>query len=244
MCRMVAAVFRDSFPVYMLPDLRRVAEVGKVPDQGDEVDGHRDGWGAVAFDGTVPYYLGRSAEPVHIDPAFDEVAARIGGLRGPNIVIVHARRGTAGSRSLLNTHPFIGDGITFAHNGTVREFEPKTAHVPVGETDSERVFSLLLDRYGETDDLRSSLRSVIRETSAHEHTGLIFVASDGRQLVGFRGYAPGHDASYYTLNFFEREGSVVFYQETRLDLEGVREVANGEMVSVGPDLGVVRERLY
>ncbi len=241
---MVASVFRDRFPSYMLPDLRKVAEVGKVPDQGDEVDGHRDGWGAVVFDGTVPRYIGRSAEPVHIDPAFDDAVAKIEALQGPNTVIVHARRGTAGSQSLQNSHPFIGDGIAFAHNGTVRGFEPETIHRPSGETDSERVFCLLLDSYEETGDLRASLRSVVKETNAHDHTGLIFIASDGTQLLGFRGYAPGHDASYYGLNFFSGDGCVVLYQETRLDLEGVTEVMDGEMVTIGSDLSVRREKVY
>jgi predicted glutamine amidotransferase len=241
---MVAAVFRRGFPMYMLPDLRKVAEVGKVPDQGDEVDGHRDGWGAVSFDGAVPFYLARSAEPVHTDPGFDQVAPGIDSLTRPNIVIVHARRGTAGSRTLENSHPFISDGIVFAHNGTVMGFDPDTLHMPVGQTDSERVFALLLDRLGEIGDLREALRSVIRETASHEHTGLIFLVSDGRQLIGFRGYGQGLDPAYYSLNFFERDDCVVFYQETLLELDGAIEVANGEMISVDTDLRVVRETVY
>lgn len=244
MCRMVAAVCRGEFPTYMLPDLRRVAEIGKVPDQGDEVDGHRDGWGAVSFDGAVPFYLARSAEPIHTDPAFDKLSSEIGTLTRPSIVMVHARRGTAGSRTIENSHPFISDGVAFAHNGTVIGFNPESAHKPVGQTDSERVFALLLDRLGETGGLRDALRSVVRETASYEHTGLIFLVSDGRQLIGFRGYGKGLDSAYYGLNYFERDDCVVFYQETQLDLDGATEVANGEMVSVDMELRVVRDTVY
>lgn len=69
--------------------------------------------------------------------------------------IAHIRKSTVGKISYGNTHPFVrelyGKVHSFAHNGTLeRVFENpdyQTRHYhPVGETDSERAFCVLLDR--------------------------------------------------------------------------------------------------
>ncbi|MEZ5666333.1 MAG: class II glutamine amidotransferase [Alphaproteobacteria bacterium] len=70
-------------------------------------------------------------------------------------VIAHVRHATRGSHTLENTHPFrrvLGRQVQlFAHNGTLEGIEracdaDALVYTPVGETDSELAFCLLLDR--------------------------------------------------------------------------------------------------
>jgi predicted glutamine amidotransferase len=215
MCRMIGVVFSKSFPYASLDDLRHVAEVGKVPDQGDEEDGHRDGWGMVSFRRSSPFYMGRSARPIHIDPSFDQAAKEISSLETPNILICHARRGTEGATNLPNTHPFVTDGIVFAHNGSVKDYHPETRFVPKGDSDSARVFSKFIDEYDESRDVRSALIKLIGgSVHGHNYTGLILLISDGRFLYGYRDYGPGRDPNYYNLKFAKYADKVIMFQES------------------------------
>ena len=234
MCRMVGMVFRDRVDANALRDLQHVAEVGTVPEQGDELPGHRDGWGIVSFRGGSPRYEGRSERPMHMDPSFDSALSSLSSVAGPNMLVAHARRGSEGSRSLANTHPFISDGLVFAHNGTVKKFHPETSRMPKGETDSERLFMRLMDRYDEMRDLRSAMRSLVREDVAgHEYTAAIILVSDGRTLYGYRGYSNEADAWYYGLKVSRCPGAVTVFQETVQGYSGdVRELRNGELVGV------------
>ena len=69
-------------------------------------------------------------------------------------VIAHVRHATRGAHTLENTHPFrrvLGRQLhLFAHNGTLKDIDGacprEMTYLPVGETDSELAFCLLLDR--------------------------------------------------------------------------------------------------
>ena len=70
-------------------------------------------------------------------------------------VIAHVRRSTIGAHTMENTHPFrraLGNHVHFlAHNGTMRKitdtYPREDLHYqPVGETDSEHAFCILLTR--------------------------------------------------------------------------------------------------
>lgn len=245
MCRMIGAVFTGDFPMHVLTDLRRVSEVGKVPDQGDEEDGHRDGWGMASFSNGSPFYMGRSPRPIHVDPSFDSAKEGLRGLEKPNTLICHARRGSEGETNIQNTHPFIRDGIVFAHNGRVKEFQPETEHEPRGNTDSERVFMMFLDRYAEKRDVPLALRSTLEEgIYGHDFTGLIFMIADGRHLYGYREYGEGEDGEYYNLKIASCEGNVIMFQETASDLwEDVEQIGNRELVRVDLSFEIVRRKL-
>lgn len=245
MCRMVGVVFRDRQDIGVLRDLQHVAEIGAVPDQGDEPPGHRDGWGIVSFMAGSPRYVGRSEREMHLDPSYDSALREVAKLKGPNILIAHARRGSEGSRSMLNTHPFVSDGLVFAHNGTVRSFHPRTSRRAKGETDSERLFMALMDRHDEKKDLRIALRSLILEDVAgHEFSAVILMVSDGRTLCGYRGYSDEKNAWYYGLRVSRCPDSVTLFQESVQGYAGeVDDVANGEIVSVDLGLGVKMERV-
>lgn len=245
MCRMVGIVFRDRPNVGSFRDLQHVAEVGLVPDQGDEPPGHRDGWGITSFRAGSPRYIGRSGRPMHLDPSYDAALADVVSLEGPNIVIAHARRGSEGSRSLANTHPFIGDGIVFAHNGTVKGFHPETTRAAKGQTDSERLFMALLDRMDEKKDLGAALKSlVLEDIEGHEYTAAILLASDGKEMFGYRGYSDEKDAWYYQLNISRCPDNVTLFQETVQGYVGdMKSLRNGEMAKVSISLEVSSEKI-
>jgi predicted glutamine amidotransferase len=112
---------------------------------------HKDGWGAA-------FYAGRDVRRLRDTGA----ASQSGGIRflreqefRSRIVLAHVRQATRGAISLANTQPFArelgGRMHVFAHNGDLLGLEEKTAgemgHFrPLGETDSEHAFCVLLAR--------------------------------------------------------------------------------------------------
>lgn len=109
--------------------------------------GNPDGWG-VAYGGGDVQVL---REPV---PAVDSELVRFLAEHGPlaTTVVSHVRRATQGGRILRNTQPYarVLGGFThvFAHNGHVPlDAIPESPWLrPVGDTDSEALFCLLLSR--------------------------------------------------------------------------------------------------
>jgi predicted glutamine amidotransferase len=240
---MLGVVFKGEFPLRILSDLRSISEIGKIPDEEDR--GHRDGWGMVSFRDGSPRYIGRSPRPAFLDPSFDSAMEDVPRLAPPNILIAHVRAASKGTATLQNTHPFVVGGIVLGHNGTIEDFHPKTTRIPKGETDSERLALLVADRYDEKGDLREALRSVILgELSEHEFSSAIMLASDGKVLCGYRDYARRDRAWYYDLRARQCGDRVALFQETQLD-QGSKtyQVKKGELVTVGLDLKVRKERV-
>lgn len=100
---------------------------------------HDDGWGmAYIEDGT--WKIHRSLKAI-----FDDDLIQIRKMK-TNAVIIHARFGTSGKKSIENTHPFqmehkkLGN-IVFCHNGTIEEEIVHSSHFDIkGSTDSEKLF--------------------------------------------------------------------------------------------------------
>lgn len=243
MCRMVGVVFKGKFPVETLVDLQHVAKIGKVPEE--EVDGHMDGWGIVSFMNRSPKLVGKSERPAYMDPSFDSAVRTVPELESPNILIAHVRRASRGDISLKNTHPFICEGIVFAHNGTVDGLRSDTTRKPKGETDSERLLMLLADKFDKTGDLESALKRLIKENirTKETYTAMMLV-SDGKRLFGYRGFTRQDREWYYKLKIAQCSDYVAIFQESINESEmlgSVSELENGELVSVGLGLDVKRE---
>lgn len=110
-----------------------------------------DGWGLALYDGhDVRLYK----EP---EPAADSLWLRfIEERRQPSqLLISHVRHATEGSVCLANTQPFVrelgGRAHVFAHNGQLNAIAQRLPSdprrfTPLGETDSEVAFCILLDR--------------------------------------------------------------------------------------------------
>jgi len=88
-------------------------------------------------------------------------------------VIAHIRKATQGIVSLENTHPFQrelwGRYWVFAHNGNLPQFQPALdgSFLPVGNTDSERIFCWLLQslrqRFDDVPPARDALFAALHE---------------------------------------------------------------------------------
>jgi hypothetical protein len=132
--------------------------------RGGVTDIHADGWGIAFFEGRgVRLFL--DPQPSAQSPVAELV--RNYPIRSLN-VIAHIRKATQGIVALENTHPFLrelwGRYWVFAHNGNLPGVQPELdgSFLPVGNTDSERVFCWLLQslrqRFGDTPPSRDQLQ--------------------------------------------------------------------------------------
>jgi len=115
--------------------------------RGGKTDDHSDGWGIAFFEGKG-CRLFLDDKPSSTSPVADLVR------RYPihsTHVIAHIRKATQGEVALRNCHPFQrelwGRYWVFAHNGNLPDFNPdfQSFYQPVGNTDSEKAFCLILE---------------------------------------------------------------------------------------------------
>ncbi len=115
--------------------------------RGGETDEHRDGWG-------ISFFEGKGCRAFKdVSPAAASVVSEL--VRNYPIkslnVIAHIRKASVGQVNLENTHPFSrelwGEYWVFAHNGDLERFNPalRGDYLPVGSTDSELAFCLILE---------------------------------------------------------------------------------------------------
>lgn len=112
---------------------------------------NRSGWG-IAYFHDRDAFLVKEPEPAHDSPWVRFVAEQNLESR---FIIAHVRLATVGEPTLENTHPFrraLGRRVhVFAHNGTLKGLHDDFGSTPlirypVGDTDSELAFCLLLER--------------------------------------------------------------------------------------------------
>lgn len=137
--------------------------------RGGETGVHADGWGIAFFEGKgVRLFL--DPKPSAQSPIAELV--RHYPIHSLN-VIAHIRKATQGHVSLENTHPFVrelwGQYWVFAHNGNLPQFQPELfgGFVPVGNTDSERIFCWFLQnlriRFNDNPPTRDVLFATLHE---------------------------------------------------------------------------------
>lgn len=143
MCELLA--LSSSQPARLTFSLRTLAGRGGL-------EGHaHDGWGVAFYDG-MDVALFR--EP---GAAADSALVHYLENQGPatGLAISHIRHATQGKVSLANTQPFVrelgGRTHVFAHNGDLPDIEGSVVlrlgeYRPVGQTDSEQAFCVLLAR--------------------------------------------------------------------------------------------------
>lgn len=109
---------------------------------------HADGWGLALYDGRAVRTFLEPTAAAHSPLARFVRENPIKTL----LAVAHVRKRTRGKVSLENTHPFVrelwGRSLVFAHNGTVRDARRHKLgrFRPIGTTDSEHAFCVLLDR--------------------------------------------------------------------------------------------------
>jgi len=112
---------------------------------------NKSGWG-IAYYEDDDVFLVKEALPASASPLAKYISDE---ARESTCVIAHVRLATTGSNSLKNTHPFrraLGRRThVFAHNGDLKGLhdeytDPFPHYEPIGETDSELAFCILLER--------------------------------------------------------------------------------------------------
>jgi predicted glutamine amidotransferase len=159
MCRLLGYVSRRSMSAgeAVGPDeVRAFADLARV---------HCDGWGAawVQHLGATPH-VRTSERSAERDPAFADQHAGHPAVAG----LLHLRWATLGLRvSPENTHPFLADGVAFAHNGSIPAdaftdvLEPAYRAGLRGTTDSERYFALVRQVRATGMDLSEAVRRAV-----------------------------------------------------------------------------------
>jgi glutamine amidotransferase len=159
-------------------------------ERGGRTGKHDDGWGLCLYEGRAVHSF-REPRPCASSPLAEFVR------KNPvktKVAIAHIRKRTRGRNNLANTHPFTrelwGRTWTFAHNGTVRidRSARLSRFVPVGSTDSEWAFCMLLERlstrFARAPRSRARLFQAIAELSRDlaARGTFNFLLSDGQAL--------------------------------------------------------------
>lgn len=188
MCELFA--MNSSHPTDVGPYLTRLMP------RGGKTGPHADGWG-------VAYYEGRAAR-IFKDPAPAAQSRLLATLARQRLrstaVVAHIRKANPSifGRSTANTHPFErewnGRSWVFAHNGKLpglHELDlcPRNRFRPLGDTDSELAFCLLLAAIADRSEregvlsppkLIDAIRPVVEVLS--ETGEFNFVLSDGEHV--------------------------------------------------------------
>jgi predicted glutamine amidotransferase len=167
---------------------------------------HDSGWGMAVYERTDggDLRLVRFPEAAHIDDDFLTATE----MRG-RIFNVHVRRATMGGLSLVNTHPFCLGSYSFCHNGTIMCY-PRllgdTVSPPVGDTDSEAFFNLLMSEYDPARPVECLRRAVRTAVERSPFSGINFLFSDGERLFAYR-------LGLFELHWLPRPGQLLVSSE-------------------------------
>jgi glutamine amidotransferase len=141
----------ELFCLSALRPTRTTFSLRHFAERGTPKTRNADGWG-IAFHEGRDIRLYKEPEPAGDSALLGFIERH---LRPTRLLISHIRHATRGGHSLANTHPFTrelgGRMHIFAHNGGFDGIDallarsPQRFH-PVGDTDSERGFCLLLER--------------------------------------------------------------------------------------------------
>jgi glutamine amidotransferase len=158
--------------------------------RGGRTGHHTDGFGIAFFeDRGCRVFL--DYEPSAASPIAELI--RNYPIKSTN-VIAHIRKATVGEATLANCHPFQremwGRNWLFAHNGTLENLPAlrKNFYRPVGATDSEHAFCLILEtlreRYPEPPGSGDLVRTIIEVTRAIAGHGIFnYILSDGELML-------------------------------------------------------------
>jgi predicted glutamine amidotransferase len=144
---------------------------------------HDSGWGIAYYADGEPH-VQRFAHAAYGDPSFAEAASA-----ESRLFEVHVRRATVGGLKLENTHPFLSDRFTYCHNGTIlqpanlRELSDRD---PLGDTDSELFFNVLMAMLDPDDVIGSLRRTVEAVCDRCQFSALNFLFCDGKCLYAYR----------------------------------------------------------
>lgn len=147
------------------------------------------GFGFVFYEKVIPNLIKKP------EPIYKENIEKEDYKFKSKIIIGHVRFASCGEKAHKNTHPFVREKWSFAHNGTVTEIKRWELKIfkPEGETDSEYAFCYLLDRIYDKKDLNEKIEILRNEALNISGLGKFnFLLSNGEYLFAF-----GHDRLYF-----------------------------------------------
>ncbi len=220
MCELLG--LSSNVPATVNVSLPKLAEHGRVSGT------YNDGWGVGYYEGPDVRLMKDSAAVG--DSEWIQFIANHD-LRSP-LVIAHTRKATRGTRSYPNAQPFVrelaGRAHLFAHNGDLPGIFKSTGFEtarfnPIGETDSELAFCVLLDRMAAVwtaANAKPTLRQrfLVVSSFAAELRKLgpaNFLYSDGELL-----FAHGHRRKHADTGKIEAPGLVSAQRRCRQDTIG------------------------
>jgi predicted glutamine amidotransferase len=153
---------------------QRVAATFWLLDAPDSLEeqSHRnpEGCGVAGFDPSGGVELHKAPVAAWDDPDFGNTARH---MRSATFV-AHVRHASTGGRTYENTHPFADGDVVFAHNGALGGLDRIEAElgdyrrVLHGETDSERMFALILkETAARQGDLGAGITAATRWIADH-----------------------------------------------------------------------------
>ena len=199
MCRVFGCVSAE--PVSIEHELLRAEN--PLIRQSEE---HDSGWGMAVYErpDAGDLKLVRFPEAAYSDGSFERATT----MRG-RIFNVHVRRATMGGLALINTHPFCLGAYSFGHNGTIVRYPrllENGVSPPVGDTDSEHFFNLLMAGYDAGDPVDALRRAVRTTVERSPFSGLNFLFSDGERLFAYR-------LGLFELHWLARPGQLLVASE-------------------------------
>ena len=205
---------------------------------------HCDGWGISHWNEDDELVTAKEPEVARNSPGF---RATIDGAR-TDAALLHLRKASVGMANLdANTHPFVADGVSFAHNGY---FSPRAAvdellagmpaRTCAGDTDSERYFALLLDEMESSAPVEALTRTARRIAGVAEVVSLNALLLTHEALYAFSYYdeevirRDGEDADSYVLRFRPGKENVIVASNGWEQASPTWEVlANGTILEIG-----------
>ncbi|HEY6881643.1 MAG TPA: class II glutamine amidotransferase [Polyangiales bacterium] len=208
--------------------------------RGGQTGPHADGWGLSLFEGN---FARTFLEP---HPAFSSPLAKF--LREnpipTKLAVAHVRKLTRGQAELKNTHPFVrvvqGRHVSFAHNGTLYHVKdiPLRYESPLGETDSEYAFCVVLERLRarfkswpeDPIELGQALYEIANDLADGEKGVFNFLLADGKSL-----YARVGDSLCYVIRRAPFGEATLVDAEVRVHFADVMRVDDGRMAVVATE---------
>lgn len=188
-----------------------------------------DGWGLAWFHSDGQLEIRK--EPAQANASRTALAVQKMSVSSP-IFIGHVRRASHGGRTLANTHPFQHDlhgrPVVFAHNGTLHNLPLPTHFRPVGETDSEQAFCVLLSWMQEKNVPFSDFRWIEEQLQRLNKCGTMNVIfSNGVELFvyhdieGYNGLCLAYrEAPFQVIKLKDEDWTVDLSKEKKLSERG------------------------
>jgi len=172
---------------------------------------HGDGYGIVFMKGEE-VMLYKSTRPIW-ESGVPAIPA--------NLILIHARKKSKGSKSIRNIHPFILNDLILAHNGNIHLFNKKpNLYKPHGETDSETLAALLAEEYHFTENVLVAIKNIIDFVESFTALNLIVISL--RELkaivVNLYNVYPVNCNKYYVM-WLKKEGDTIIISSEPLDQE-------------------------